>query len=437
MTEAALAATAQRVARLASAGCFVLGLGVLLPAILLLPPVLESQLLMDGRIETLRSRVAFYAAAGVLFCLAVVLAWAARKLWRRDPFRQPLRFIFAAVCTTLSGVAVLVSCELGVRLLIPPEKYLRGDAFWKYRWNKLSREGNNETENVMRSAVDRFDSQLGWVPTPGFRSDGLNINSRGMRGPREYPTAKPPGARRVVVIGDSFTFGEDVRDEQVYTALLEHAFEGVEVLNLGVRGYGTDQQVLRFEREGLALDPDLVILGFFLENIDRNLLTFRDYAKPMLRLRNGQLVTENVPISHPDEAGPSLRPELPWCRSCALVGRLADDFLKRTRLHARWRRTTPILDHLVAAVRGRGARLLVVHIPANRGIRDVGIFLEEWSRRNAVAYLDLADVFGRLAHEDRLDLYAGHWTPFGHQTAAKAIAERISGHDLLAGTGPP
>ncbi len=104
---------------------------------------------------------------------------------------------------------------------------------------------------------------------PGHRVK-VSINSLRLRG-REITEAKPAGTRRVVVLGDSYTFGVFVEDHETYSAVLErelvtagHAFE---VLNAGyTAGWETDEHYCWLVNRGLDFDPDVVILGFFTGN---------------------------------------------------------------------------------------------------------------------------------------------------------------------------
>jgi lysophospholipase L1-like esterase len=69
--------------------------------------------------------------------------------------------------------------------------------------------------------------------------------------------AAVPAKRRIAVVGDSFTFGLEVRYEDTWPYQLERAL-GPEfrVLNLGVDGYGVDQAFLRYRRDVLAWRPE-------------------------------------------------------------------------------------------------------------------------------------------------------------------------------------
>lgn len=99
----------------------------------------------------------------------------------------------------------------------------------------------------------------------------VDINEQGLRDrPHEYTPA--PGVFRVVVLGDSFMEAYQVRLEQSLPFLLQERLvdRQVEVINLGVGGYGTAQELLSLEEEGLLYRPDLVVLAFFAGNDIQN-----------------------------------------------------------------------------------------------------------------------------------------------------------------------
>ncbi|MGH7149044.1 MAG: SGNH/GDSL hydrolase family protein, partial [Planctomycetota bacterium] len=144
-----------------------------------------------------------------------------------------------------------------------------------------------------------FDAALGWTLRPGSRATGETIDALGARGPREYPRRKPEGTLRLLCYGDSFTFGAEVSDAEAWPALIEAARPGLEAINFGVGGYGTDQALLRFRRQGADLGADAVLIGFLLENVGRNVNRYRPLyypatgvpgAKPRFRLLGEDLV---------------------------------------------------------------------------------------------------------------------------------------------------
>jgi GDSL-like Lipase/Acylhydrolase family len=96
------------------------------------------------------------------------------------------------------------------------------------------------------------------------------VNHLGLRG-RETTVEKPAGTRRILMLGDSFTMGKGVEDDQTFSVLAERALQAslaacgggsVEVLNGGIDSYAPILSFLQFERELARLAPDLVVLNF-------------------------------------------------------------------------------------------------------------------------------------------------------------------------------
>lgn len=119
------------------------------------------------------------------------------------------------------------------------------------------------------------NNAVGFEYTPGWEGvhagATVHINSAGWRG-KEFSPIKPPGTIRILGIGDSFTFGKAVNDNEVFLARLEEMLnEGgavhSEVLNAGHESIDTPQELEYFkEREMLKLGPDAVMLGFTVSN---------------------------------------------------------------------------------------------------------------------------------------------------------------------------
>ncbi|HEX4914173.1 MAG TPA: GDSL-type esterase/lipase family protein [Vicinamibacterales bacterium] len=117
------------------------------------------------------------------------------------------------------------------------------------------------------------DAVLGQRLAPNY--DGwfagvpARINSLGFRDHREYSLAKPPGTFRILVLGDSVTFGHGALYETTYPYLLEQQLRAWrpdvkwEVWNLGVPGYNTAQELAYLQLVEERYAPDLVVVGFF------------------------------------------------------------------------------------------------------------------------------------------------------------------------------
>jgi len=108
--------------------------------------------------------------------------------------------------------------------------------------------------------------------------DGLwefRINGQGFRDTREYAYTKSPDAVRVLVLGDSHTQGFESRQESTYAEVIERTLEraglAAEVMNTGVSGFSTAEELAFLEAEGFRYEPDVVVLGFFANDLEDNL----------------------------------------------------------------------------------------------------------------------------------------------------------------------
>jgi len=116
---------------------------------------------------------------------------------------------------------------------------------------------------------------LGYEPVPFFEYEGDDLNYFEFRGKsnslgfrdREHDIENPKGTYRILIIGDSITMGLLVDDhEAIFPAVLQreldNAGDNVEVLNFGVSGYNTRQEVATLINKGLVYNPDLVIVQY-------------------------------------------------------------------------------------------------------------------------------------------------------------------------------
>lgn len=123
---------------------------------------------------------------------------------------------------------------------------------------------------LLRLAKNKY---LFYELNPGFdgkiRGVHLKINSAGFRGP-EIKSAKGEGVR-IIVLGDSITFAANIQEENTFATLLEKHLKQInpkcEVLNFGVDGYDTCQEVICLESHGLKFSPDIVLVVYCLNDI--------------------------------------------------------------------------------------------------------------------------------------------------------------------------
>jgi len=197
--------------------------------------------------ELARSRI---HATQLAFGLGGVLLVVASELVRRVPALRALAGTRAAPLVVLAALALLgppFLLDLGLRPFVEPKTRLFVP-----------------------------DAELGWRPRPGVKTEWghvrVEINAKGLRGP-EVAWTKPAGTLRILYLGDSVTFGfglERVEDTYPYVvgAALEQQLETpVETVNSGVGGWSPWQQYAYLQRDGLRYQPDVIVVGFVLNDI--------------------------------------------------------------------------------------------------------------------------------------------------------------------------
>jgi len=178
--------------------------------------------------------------------------------------------------------AVLLA-EAGVRLFVPRKLW----EFWDATadWVPDSKLGwiNQPNRNVTRHAPHE-----GYLVAFQTNADGIS--------PGTAQRAKKPGVIRILMLGDSGVVGLSVPADKRINAALERLLESrgwnVEVLNAGVQGYSTDQELLLAKRLAPLYHPEIITLcavdNDFSGNVERSVLG--GYPKPMFVLKaNGQL----------------------------------------------------------------------------------------------------------------------------------------------------
>lgn len=159
----------------------------------------------------------------------------------------------------------------------------------------------------------RFDPVLGLFHKPSFtgayRGVQYTMNSRGLRGP-EIGYARTTGRSRVVLLGDSVTWGFGVGDGQTLADHLARAWHPTEVVNLAVAGFGSGQELMLLRHEGLRYEPDLVLLVFTIAN-DVEDTYFPDsadsYPANLFHLQAGELRVDRFQLSPLERLGLWLR----------------------------------------------------------------------------------------------------------------------------------
>jgi lysophospholipase L1-like esterase len=233
------------------------------------------------------------------------------------------------------------------------------------------------------------DPRLSFVHVPSghafLMGVDVSINSQGLRD-REYPLVKPPDTYRILLLGDSTTFGWGVREEDTVAKILERSLnhdEGrpYEVINAGVGNYDTVQEVTYYRERGRAFHPDLVILEYFIND-----------AEPVPREQQGFLRDKSYFVAFVvSRADGILR----------VAGRRPDWREYYRSLYADhqpgWQAAQEALGELARTARQDGAAALVALLPELHQINDEYPFAREHtlvraaSARYALPSLELID----------------------------------------------
>ena len=115
----------------------------------------------------------------------------------------------------------------------------------------------------------------GYELVPGARGEGwgtfVEVNSHGFRGPEPAQAEDGAPRTRVVALGDSVTFGNDLAYDETWPAVLQQELRAldpaVDVLDLGLGGYDTVQEVATLADLGLAFRPARVIVGYCVNDV--------------------------------------------------------------------------------------------------------------------------------------------------------------------------
>ncbi len=191
------------------------------------------------------------------------------------------------------------------------------DEFWKLRFLRQYEAYGQAIAGGGRAQL-KPDAQLGWVPRKNLHltdktGDTYTTNSMGFRALREYDKISHE-KYVVLLVGDSFTYGADADDSEIWPAILQEQAPELEIINLGVAGYGTDQMLLMLQKYIAFFQPDLVIAAIYEEDVFRSLLSFRSFQKPKLEWKKGALHVTNVPIGSLEDVYATIRHEMRFKR---------------------------------------------------------------------------------------------------------------------------
>jgi lysophospholipase L1-like esterase len=306
------------------------------------------------------------------------------------------------------------------------------------------------------------DPELGWRLRPSAQDlwDGVpvQVNAKGLRGP-ELDYARRPGAARILYLGDSVTVGyllpSHAHSYPYLTAerLQRRGGRTIETVNGAVNGYSTWQEVRWLEREGIRYQPDLIVLGFVLNDVAGELEARRGWRRPASK----QLV---LSVSSGIDRIANYSALVVLARQAALAVRFGRDVRggaereelfgvrmlvedpERADVREAWAATRGDLDRLATLCRQRQIRLCLVVFPYTfqigvaRGADDPQRRLLEFGRQLDIPALDLLPVLRARAKADGLApadyfLDDDHPSLLGSVVVADRLADFIVAERLL------
>jgi hypothetical protein len=281
-----------------------------------------------------------------------------------------------------------------------------------------------------------YDALLGWVPRIGLfeRSpdEKWTVTDAGLRSNGSTLVSQK---RSVVVVGDSFTFGDEVLDHETWPAQLEQRMQ-VPVLNGGVFAYGVDQAFLRAEQLLKTYHPQFVVLAFISDDISRAEFSFYSGWKPYFEYGAGELALRNVPVPQSEAVAPRyamLRKVLSYSfLFSAVLSRAAPRWWSPSAIvrvhHDGESVAVDLFSRLQAMADSNDARLVVVALGTNgriSGNARTGNVVDQ-ARRRGIDVLNLLPEVEQIPQDSEAVMFKprGHYAP----SMNARIAARIETH---------
>jgi lysophospholipase L1-like esterase len=303
-----------------------------------------------------------------------------------------------------------------------------------------------------------LDDKLGWRHAANVSRTFVNElgeealvthNVYGHRG-NVHSLENNSGSFRILVLGDSFTEGVQVGEEELFTAHLERSDSRLEVLNAGVGGYGTVQEYLYLASEGLKFNPNLVVLMFYENDMTDNGLSYYPGFGPRPYAR---MDSDKFQLIETLDSAAYEKFTLPLPFRMALNNYSYFYYFLNSRIYQRltapqmlqWQKAD--LQRLDTETRYRlffgslariqgslpdGMSLLLVVIPSRedtvRGSSQLALRIQEYCAKTNTECLTLLDRFHKENSSGAALYFAEdiHWTKAGHKLAAVEILRKVS-----------
>lgn len=306
---------------------------------------------------------------------------------------------------------------------------------------------------LMRDSYPKqHDAVLGWVPKADYSGSNNIMNKEiniAASTVRSNGAARQTSGSAILAVGDSFTFGDSVNDNETWPAYLEEILARP-VVNGGVFGYGLDQSFLRAKSLADEVSPGVILLGLIPDDVPRmGFSKWHGAEKPYFEISDGLLVLKNQPV--PDV--PTQMEGLGFLKS--LLGHFytADYLMRRigmsewwyadkyksfsvkTDLHAVARR---IVDgfYELAARKGARAAMVVQYTEADildpkRANRKRIYPAIIHAREKGISVIDFYPLLKSMPPDQLKSYYQGHMTAEGNKFTAKMVAAGLASDGVI------
>ncbi|MBI9076123.1 MAG: hypothetical protein JEZ02_11990 [Desulfatibacillum sp.] len=316
----------------------------------------------------------------------------------------------------------------------------------------------------------RHDPILGWSHIPGISipnmygpDKDLTINSQGFRAKHDFTRLVESGKTRIICLGDSFTLGYGVGDDETFSSNLEASSPGLEVLNMGQGGYGLDQMYLWYRMEWSKYSHKILLVCFIDADISRmNADRFDIYAKPWMQVEAQRLHPMNIPA--PD-FNQGFWDKTAWWSGLGAVqvaARVRESLIRRETPKGIYQTQTELLKtvlsifgELDALAKSQDATMAIVRLPTAGNVEVEIPFYTILGKEIEVTgypYFDLVQDFRQLdgytinrmfidentAPKELLRFkgMGAHYSPFGHSLVTKWIYGDLIKENLVQGKIP-
>lgn len=245
-------------------------------------------------------------------------------------------------------------------------------------------------------------------------------NRDGFRGRREFDESDP--RPRIMVLGDSFTFGWGVEEDRRFSDLLEQKSPRWRVDNLGMNGFGPDLMLQALEEVGLKVKPNIVLFCLYTDSMKRVQPYFAGYGYELNRfdLEAGQLVKVPYPRRHEWDHLHTVW----WFRK-----------IFREITQWEWRLHDALLGRLIELSRKHGFKPVIVFFSGYWPDREIDRrrrqFLKSYSLKHDIPWVDLTSSIHAVGYRKAFILGDQHWNELGHSIAAEQLHRFLNDGGLL------